>query len=617
MDRAEIQTAIRASFDSKLTQSIHDATAEMVDVLVQAEVAKAAPAIFRELGLASPAGSKRMIGLGIDDADIPQVTGWLGDLAKASSDEDDDRKRGPGRSKGNLDQRTQGIGEPKALTYDPFLALDQMGYRERASGLSTRMLQEMASKCPPIAAIILTRSDQAAACAEAQPDDHSVGVKMVLADRRAKMTDELQKDADKLLDWVLHCGNPDITKRRPGLGNYLRATTRDTLTLDALTVEVMNDRRNRPAWWRPVDASLIRISDELDDSNDDEDTVRWVQVYEDTIVAEFTDSEMVYGIRNPRTDIRTAGYGFSELEMLVTIVTAILWATDYNAAFFKQGTVAKGIINFKGAIPDKELMAFRRQWYAMISGVANAWRTPVVNSDDLQWVNMQQNNRDMEFSMFIDWLLKLACAVFRIAPEEIGFQFGNSGQTSTLSEGSQGDKIKFSKDKGFVPLMKFHAEQINKIVRRIDKRFRIEFAGINARTAEELIDLQTKETASIKTIDEARKDRGLKPLPNGLGQMIRDPNWLQFAASKQGAPGGGGAPGVPQGQAFDTGGLSGQPDAQDGQTNEQGEPQGQPDEDQSAEPIAKSATAATKKPLLIIPRSKPRGRVLDLEIDLP
>lgn len=529
------------------------------------------------------------------------VTGWL---QKGRDDEEEDERA---KLDQRLTQRGNGdVGMPKALTQDPFLALDQMGYRERPSGLSYRMLNEMGRKCPPVTAIIQTRVNQVAACADPQPDDHSVGVKIVLADRRAKMTPDLQREGDRILDWVLHCGNPDVKRRRFNLGHYLRASTADSLILDQLNTEIVNDRKGRPSWWHAVDASTIRLVDDLDDDDDSEETVRYVQVYEDTIVAEFSEREMLFGIRNPRTDIRVGGYGFSELEMLVTIVTALLWAQDYNSAFFKQGTVAKGILNFKGAIPDKELISFRRQWYAMISGIANAWRTPVVNSEDLQWINMQQSSREMEFAAFIDWLLKVACGVFLIAPEEIGFQFGNGGQTSALSEGSQGDKLKYSKDKGLVPLVKFHAEQLNQIVRRVDPRFRAEFAGINSRTAEDLIKLQKDEVSTIKTIDEARMERGMKPLSNGRGDIILNPVF-QAATQAAQAQAAGGAPagGAPPGQGFDRGGLEdGDQDDQDDDGEDPYRQGGEDDDGPEEKEIQKSAAPKRKR------------RVLNLEVDL-
>lgn len=583
-----VQQMLAASFESKLTQSVHDATAELAEVLVKAEIQRHIPALVQQMG-----------GLG------SAIFAQQGDaLVKAQN------------APGKLEQRTQAPVDPKGLLYDPFTALDQMGFRERPTSITYRTLAEMARRVTPYAAYLQTRINQIASFAEPQPDEHSVGFKIRLKDRRAKMTPQLQKDADRLVDWVRRCGNPDVKVKRKNFGHYLRMTTWDALVYDQYTAEVVPDRRGKPCYWRPLDAATIRISDDLDETDDTDETIQYVQVYDDTIIAEFTERELMFGVRNPRSDIRYAGYGVSELELLIVIVTALLNGIDYNAAFFKQGTVAKGIINFKGAIPDKELVAFRRQWYAMLTGVGNAWRTPVVNADDLQYVNMQVGNRDMEFSSWIDWLLKLTCAVVQIAPEEIGFQFGNGGQTSSLSEGNQEEKLKFSKDKGLVPLAKFHAEQLNRgVIDHLDDRFELELAGINARSAEELIELQTKEVGAIKTVDEARQERGLKPLSGGRGDVILNQTWLAFVQGQQ-QGGGAGAPGVPQGASFDKGGLDGQPGQQNpDDDDEEGDDDGGPSQ-QQRRGFAAMQGDQMEKALRSSAPVAPRGRILDLEIDV-
>jgi hypothetical protein len=433
-----------------------------------------------------------------------------------------------------LDQTVR-AESPKGLLHDPFTALDQLGFRERPTTLTFMTLSEMARKVPPFTAYLQTRLNQMAAQAKPQPDQHSSGFKIVLKDKQARLTPELQRRADDISRMVVRCGHPGCNVKRDKFGAWMRKTIWDSLVYDQWATEIVPQAgKDTPAYWRALDAATIRLADTLDELDEVDDSISTVQVYQDTVIAEWADEEMMFGVRNPRSDIRHSGYGFPELEMLVTIVTALLWGVDYNSKFFSQGSVAKGILNFKGAVPQKELESFKRHWYAMITGITNAWRTPVTNADDLQWVNMQSSNRDMEFSQWIDWLLKVTCAVVQIAPEEIGFQFGNAGQSSTLSEGAQADKLSASKDKGLVPLAEHIAEHLNdKVISIIDDRFQLEFPGISARSAEQLIDLQTKEVKTVKTVDEARKQRGEDPLPDGMGELILDPVWFQMWQAKQ------------------------------------------------------------------------------------
>ncbi len=421
------------------------------------------------------------------------------------------------------------LADPKGLTYDPFTALDQLGFRERPNAMTFATLAEMARKTGPIAAIIQTRVNQMAAFAEPQRTEFDVGFKIELADRREELTEDLQKRAYEIERFVMRCGDPAIRRKRARFNKYIRTSTWDSLVYDQMTTEIIPTRKGTPGYWRALDAATIRVADDLEQDEPSDDDIAYVQVYDDTIVAEFTESEMLFGVRNPRSDIRFFGYGTSELELLITIVTSLLWGIDYNSKFFTQGTVAKGLINFKGTVPEHQLQAFRRQWYAQLTGVGNAWRTPVTNSDEVQYINMQTSNRDMEFSEWINWLLKVACGVYQISPEEIGFQFGNTGQQGSMHEGNQEQKIKWSKDKGLVPLAKFMGEEISEaVIQPIDDRFVLRFVGVNQATATELVTRNKEEVSSFKTVDEVRAERGMEPMPDKKGEVILNPVWAQL-----------------------------------------------------------------------------------------
>jgi hypothetical protein len=214
--------------------------------------------------------------------------------------------------------------------------------------------------------------------------------------------------------------------------------------------------------------------------------------------------------------------------MLIPAVTSLLWAWQYNSKFFSQGSAAKGILNFKGAIPETQLRAFRRHWYQMISGVENAWRTPVTNADDLQWINMQNTNRDMEFSAWMDFLIKVVCALYCLDPVEINFLYGNIGQSSTLQEASNKEKITESKERGLRPVLNWLATWINRgIIWPMNENFELEFVGLDARTRDEVNAYNQTAVRTIRTIDELRAEDDLPPLPNGTGQVLLDPGWLQ------------------------------------------------------------------------------------------
>jgi hypothetical protein len=281
--------------------------------------------------------------------------------------------------------------------------------------------------------------------------------------------------------------------------------------------------------------------------------VSHVQVYENTVIAEFATDDIAWCVQNPRSDLRVNTFGHSPVEKIVRLVTAWLFGFEYNTKFFTQGSAIKGLINIKGAIPDRQLRAFRRMWYSMIAGVGNAWKTPILNAEDLQWVSMHTANREMEYGAWMDWLTKLICAIYGVDPIEINFIFGNSGQTSSLSQSRPNmEEVTESKDKGLRPLLSHIEDHINThMIFELNPDFEFAFTGYDAKAEAQEMDSLIQKTTAFMLIDEARAELDMDPLPDDLGQIIRDPNWMQNKQAQEqpempgmegGAPGGAAPP---------------------------------------------------------------------------
>jgi len=434
--------------------------------------------------------------------------------------------------------------DPKSLFWDPFAIVEQLGYKDRPSFLTYGTLKSMVYRCPVVHAIINTRVKQVAAFAQPQHDRYQLGYRIKLRE-----SDKEPSKAEK--DWIAQSetliqrtGVTDNPRGRADFETFLNKLVWDSLVYDQMCFEVVPDQRGVPCEWYPVDAATIRLADSASTYIDEDENAitRYVQIYDGMVIAEYNQEELCFGVRNPRTDIRLFGYGVSELEMLITTVTSILWGLEYNQRFFSQGSAVKGILNFKGAIPENQLQAFRRHWYMMASGVENSFRTPITNAEELQWINMQQSNRDMEFSAYFDFLIKIAAAIFVMDPTEINFKYGNTGQRGGLQEASNKEKITESKERGLRPLLRFLERCINQhIIWPINENFEFDFVGLDALTRDEIATLNQKRVKTFLTVDELRAEDDLPPLPDGKGEIILDPTWLQWAQLKEG--GGMGMPG--------------------------------------------------------------------------
>lgn len=499
---------------------------------------------------------------------------------------------------GKAAQLDQPAGTPKSLLWDPFAIVDALGYKDRPSAISYNTMGALLWRVPVVRGIIQTRIGQVSQFARVAPDRYSVGYRVMLRDQGAQGTAASRKRARDIERWILTTGTTDNAGNRESFRTYLKKITQDSLTYDATATEIIPARNGKPAQFQAVDPRTVRIADttKLYIPEDDEKVVRWVQIYDGLVVNEYNANEMFYGIRNPNSDIRLQGYGTSELEMLVSTVTSFLWAFDYNSRAFSQGAMAKGIINLKGTVPDKQMREFKDHWYNMLTGVESAFKTPIMNSDELQYISLQNTNRDMEYNAFMDFLIKIIAAIYGMDPMEVNFKYGDGGEGKSMFESNNNAKLTASKDKGLRTFLDFTEDMLNTaMIHRIDEDFELRFVGLDSQSRDEQADLDTKLVKSTRTINELRARDDEEPLPNGMGDIILDPVFMQHMtmAQQQHAQDFHG-----EGGDGDGGGEPGEdPEAVDGEDLEtagedDGEDAGPPPKDNGPVPPAKPAKAA-------------------------
>lgn len=442
----------------------------------------------------------------------------------------------------------------KSWMHDPLALQYSLGYKDRRFSLTYDTLKRIAGQLSIISAIINTRCSQVATFAQPYRWTKSLGFVVKHKDPDHTTTPAEVAFIKELEDFVMRCGkaerNPYSNIQRDDFETFLRKITRDTLQYDQVSFEIVPDRLNIPFEFLAVDASTIRIA--ADDryvgvnasyhdrsgfipsmparfanlyqgreygvpSSGGKAPISYVQIINGQIENVYSSDELAFGVRNPRSDIYIQGYGYGELEQLITVVTAHLFTEEYNRRFFSHGTQAKGILNLKGDnFTPEQLEGFRRQWAAQASGVENSWKTPILQTEGLEWVDLAKSNSEMEFGKWLDYLIKLSCAVFLIDPSELNFDMHGGQQQTPLFESSQEWKIKASRDRGLKPLLRFIAKLINRnIIDKIDDHFAFEFVGLDELSETEKHQMLVEQISSYKTLNEGRVSIGLPPLPGG------------------------------------------------------------------------------------------------------
>jgi hypothetical protein len=431
----------------------------------------------------------------------------------------------------------------KSFFVDPNYNYHTDGYLSSPKGVTGNTLRAMA-KSPIIKAIIETRVEEVADFLEPQPDKYSPGFVIrkkagyFKGDDEEKVTDEDKKKIELITEFLLRgCMDESLDDICDDFNTWGRKTVKDSLILDQIGSEIIWNKANTvPMGYVAIDAATVFFADNYskDGRFDQKSKIKvpkFVQVHNNVIVNEYFDEELMWGVRNGQTDMRYNGYGESELETLIATVTAMLQGDAYNSNIFKVGSAPAGIFRVQGNINEARLKEFQSQWRNEMAGYQNSKKTAFIEADKMEFVDLSKSNRDMEFSKFQEYLIKLACAVYKISPEEIGFSM--QGEKSSLSQDSGKEKIKYSKDKGLKPLLKFLQRRINhSIIKKIDPSFEFVFVGIEMDTEEKELEMAMKKASSFKGLKEVRRERGL-PDEIDKDDVILNPAWIQLQQLKQ------------------------------------------------------------------------------------
>jgi hypothetical protein len=421
------------------------------------------------------------------------------------------------------------LATPKSAIIDPINTLNVLGTRSKPTAIPYQTLRRM-SEIPAISAIIQTRLNQVGRFSRRPRYDGDIGFKIAMKDPEAKMSKDDSRRAKEIEEFLLTTGATPNRIRKDNLNTFLRKIVRDTLTLDVVAFEKVRSLRGQMSEIWAIDGATIElvINNPMGDEENGRmvipvyipetgagqalgsDNIAYVQKVNGQVIAEFSEEDLAFAVRNPRTDIMHADFGMSELETLIEIATGIVNGIRYNTSYFSHSHLPQGVLEIVGKYEDKHLEAFKRHWKTMTSGAPGKWSVPVMAMEEgqgLKFTAFKNSNRDMEFNQFLEFLFNIACAVYQIDPNEVGFKSWTSGSGMTQSDNTS-VKMDESKDKGFIPLMYFLSDTINsEIINLIDDRFVFEWVGVDEEDTDRKLEREkTKLDSGLMTVNMIRKE---------------------------------------------------------------------------------------------------------------
>lgn len=401
-------------------------------------------------------------------------------------------------------------------------------YYEHPGAFNYDMMRIMVDQTPILSSVILTRQRQVRRFCRTQESGKGPGFAIRSKDSAEKLG-KSEIESIKLLEgFFTNCGwesspRQRMRLKRDNFSQFMSKLTRDSLILDSAPIET-EWKRNRALGldgFYAVDGSTVRLCTERGYQGEDE--IYALQVVQGNIRAAYTYDDLIYLPRNPRSDVTVGGYGFSETELLVKVVTGLLNAMTYNLKYFDSNAIPKGLLHLSGDYAAEDLSAFKRYWNAMVKGINNAWSLPVMvsknNESKASFENFGVDVNEIMFSKWMTFLTSIICAIYGMAPDEINFESFTAG-TSSLSGSDTEEKLINSKDKGLRPLLAYFEDIFSDyIVAEFSDKYVFRWTGLD-----ELNQTQSwTEEQALRTVNEARKARGWEETKGDWGDAPLNP----------------------------------------------------------------------------------------------
>lgn len=226
----------------------------------------------------------------------------------------------------------------------------------------------------------------------------------------------------------------------------------------------------------------------------------------------FPNEQLIYIVMNPRSH---TPYGFPILNTLENMVTAFLYGESYNIKYFENNATPRGILEM-GDINEAQLDRFREYWKQ--ENLQQPHRIMVVSNPNsregkqgVKWIPLAMSSKDMELMQYMSWLMKMILMAFGVTPSEVGFADELRGAPG-LGQALQSQAFK---NKTIYPMMdriaSFLTEEI--IVSEFNSPD-LEFSFEEEKSLQEEMQAAQRDmiliNAGIKTVEEVRKERGLK-----------------------------------------------------------------------------------------------------------
>jgi portal protein len=384
----------------------------------------------------------------------------------------------------------------RALDYRPGYNIDIRPRRE--SGITFEQLRRMADGYDLLKLVIETRKDQVGAFDwDIVPEEE--------LDKGAKPPPDVQANIDKAKEFFK---SPD---GRLTWHTWLRKVLDDSFVLDANVFWPVY-KGNQLLRLESVDpATVMKFIDESG-RTPVPPLPAYRQVLHGVPTSDYTDDELFYFIRNPRSNTI---YGNSPVEQIIMTVNIGLRRELTQLEYFTKGNIPEAIAGVPETWTPDQIASFQTAWNAMFEGDTAAKHQMMFVPNDATKVLQLKDSEALLKGEFDEWLIRIICYAFSVSPTPFVKQMNRATAQSASDT---------AKEEGLQPLLDYLKDMFDQIIKDALRMDGIKFMW----NMEEEQDPQTQSTIDtayiehgVWSIDEVRERMGMSKL--GVGNMV----WVQ------------------------------------------------------------------------------------------
>ncbi len=351
-----------------------------------------------------------------------------------------------------------------------------------------------------------------------------------------KAAGQKSKEREEIERFLLNTG----TEKSYDRDNFTRwglKFVRDALEIDQNATEIGYTRAGKPyAFWAVDGATIEKVLPNQDNPYN----IKHVQIINAIPTAYYPEGTLIFDYQNPRTDVNFSFYGYSAVEQAIDLITSCINAFTYNAGFFTENKLPRGMLLLDGNANQETVEQMEDYIADIMSGsVTNQWRVPIIpagngkdgEANSIKWISLTGTNKEMEFQNWLDFLTSAIVSLFGCSMEELGL---HSSKSQAMFERNTTPEIEASKSLILGDMLSYMQQYINQIVEKAFPGYEIEFVGYERDDPKQILDLTKGELESYKTLNEVRKEKGLKPIEaDWADKCPANPQLVQMYQSSQ------------------------------------------------------------------------------------